>query len=101
MSTVESPVTQITETAVKNASTNGADFPELLAIGSENRIVNSAMRLAKMRIAKREGVDAAKSPMRFITRERRGSRCTGLVRIHPPLCVGRSARAMVLPGPPG
>ena len=42
MSTVDSPVTQMTETAVNSASTNGACWPDAVAIGSENRIVNDA-----------------------------------------------------------
>ena len=44
MSTVESPVTQITETAVKRASTNGACSPEVVAIGSENSTVKTPTR---------------------------------------------------------
>ena len=42
MSTVDRPVTQITETAVNSASTNGACSPEVVAIGSENSTVKTS-----------------------------------------------------------
>ena len=53
MSTVDSPVTQITETAVNSASTNGACSPEVVAIGSENSTVKTPTRPPNTRMAKR------------------------------------------------
>src|SRR5690606_25718035 len=55
MSTVASPVTQIVDTAVNRASLRGVTVRDADAIGSENSAVNSRIRLAKMRIAKRDG----------------------------------------------
>ena len=63
MSTVESPVTQITETAVNNASTKGAGCPDVVAAGSENSRVKIATNAANTRIAKRAGPCSAKSPI--------------------------------------
>ncbi len=40
MSTVASPVTQMVDTAVKNASANGVTLPSAAAIGSEKSPVN-------------------------------------------------------------
>src|SRR5690606_14788087 len=71
MSTVESPVTQMVDTAVKSASFSGVTVPEADAIGRENRAVNRRISVAKMRIAKRDGDDVmsrrtacARSPQR-------------------------------------
>lgn len=55
MSTVESPVTQIADTAVKSASASGVIFPLLLAMGSESIAVQSRISAVKTRSAKRAG----------------------------------------------
>ena len=85
MSTVERPVTQITETAVKRASTKGACSPDVVAIGSENSTVKMPTRPPKTRTAKRAALRDAKSPIASRMRAGSDSRCTGLVRIRSPL----------------
>ncbi len=61
MSTVDRPVTQMTETAVNSASTSGAGWPDVVAIGSEKSPVNTRTSAAKMVMAKRAGVAATKA----------------------------------------
>ncbi len=55
MLTVDSPVTQIVETAVKSASANGADCPLAVEAGSDSRAVKMRISVAKTRTAKRAG----------------------------------------------
>ena len=64
MSTVESPVTQIVETAVKTASASGRDCPVVVAAGSESSPVKRRMSATKTRTANRAGDDV----VRFRTR---------------------------------
>ena len=85
MSTVERPVTQITETAVKRASTKGACSPDVVAIGRENSTVKMPTSPPKTRTAKRAALRDAKSPIASRMRAGSDSRCTGLVRIRSPL----------------
>ena len=63
MSTVERPVTQIVETAVKRASAKGARCPMAVAAGSESSSVNSVISATKMRTAKRAGDDVVSERM--------------------------------------
>ncbi len=60
MSTVARPVTQIAETAVKSASAKGAVSPVEVMPGSMRIVVSVRTSAAKMRIAKRAGVECAK-----------------------------------------
>src|SRR5690606_16319406 len=55
MSTLDSPVTQIVETAVKSASTSGVTERSAVAIGSDSIAVVTRIRPAKTVIAKRDG----------------------------------------------
>ena len=57
MSTVERPVTQIVETAVKSASAKGARLPDAVAAGIDSSSVNSVISATKMSTAKRAGDD--------------------------------------------
>ena len=63
MSTVDSPVTQMTDTAVKRASWSGVIVRSADAIGSENNSVNSRINAVKIRMANREGELRARPSM--------------------------------------
>src|SRR5689334_11720889 len=89
MSTVERPVTQITDTAVNSASASGVTVPSADAIGSENSSVNTRISIVKTRIAKREGLRAAKPLSAARARPigaglRRTARIVLIVRLLPP-----------------
>ena len=60
MFTVERPVTQTDETAVKNASTNGVTTPERVANGNESSPVNRRIIRVKLISANRDGDAVAK-----------------------------------------
>ena len=54
-STVDRPVTQMVETAVKTASASGARLPEVVAAGSESRPVKTRMSATNTTTANRAG----------------------------------------------
>src|SRR4051812_34414949 len=68
MSTVESPVTQIVDTAVKRASAKGGRLPDAVAAGIHSSSVNSVISAAKMRTAKRAGDDVVRERMSSYSR---------------------------------
>ena len=81
MSTVDRPVTQMTDTAVKRASTSGACLPELVAIGSEKSAVKTRMRDAKITMAKRAGLEATNASTTSCRRPNTVLREMGLARM--------------------
>jgi hypothetical protein len=90
MFTVDSPVTQMTDTAVNNASTSGAPWPDEVEIGRENNRVKTSTRAAKTTIANRAGVAAMKDSTASRSRTQRLSRSTGL----PTIVMPASPRAL-------
>ena len=68
MSTVERPVTQMTETAVNSESASGVTRPEDDAIGSENSSVNTRMSSVNTTMANRDGLRWAKPLSAALTR---------------------------------
>ena len=60
MSTVDSPVTQMVDTAVNRASASGADFPDVVAAGSERRAVKTRTSDVNTSTAKRAGEDVVR-----------------------------------------
>jgi hypothetical protein len=90
MFTVDSPVTQIVDTAVNRASANGVTRPSADAAGSENSAVNSRISARKMPTANRDGeaVVASRRRSRVTSSELRRAPCTGtrgVARHGPPL----------------
>src|SRR4051794_39502659 len=61
MSTVDRPVTQMTDTAVKRASASGVALLVVVAIGKENSRVNTRMSRANTRMANLDGLRLAKT----------------------------------------
>jgi len=57
MFTVDSPVTQIAETAVKSASARGVVEPDRVANGRDSKAVQMKMSAVKMSSANRAGDD--------------------------------------------
>src|SRR5690554_7940122 len=81
MSTVESPVTQMVETAVKNASASGVPERSRAAMGSDSTSVRITISEVKMRMAKRAGDTVAKSSTMSRKRLTGGAGRPGLRRI--------------------
>jgi hypothetical protein len=84
MSTVLSPVTQIEDIAVKNASASGVTLRSALAIGRERTAVRARTSPVKIRMANLAGEDAAKKSTKSRTRANTDPWAMALARILPP-----------------